>query len=128
MSSIARFTADALRSLEREATMIPLPTPGGDNEGEEQEGAAAVWGFLLVLFFFKLATVILIFWHLRTWESGVVLGATFWYWIPPILLLGAGPALFYYRLRKVRSRRDALRRSEWMVGDDQDAQVRPARR
>ena len=108
--------------------MISLPIPNADNEGDEPEGSAAVWAFLLVLFFFKLATVILIFWHLRTWESGVVLGATFWYWIPPVLLLGAGPVLFYYRLRKVRSRREALRRSEWMVGDDQDAEVRPAHR
>ena len=63
--------------------MIPLPTNRDDSEDEEQEGAAAVWSFLLVLFFFKLATVILIFWHLRSWESGVILGATFWYWIPP---------------------------------------------
>ena len=105
--------------------MISLPT-NRDDDGEEQEGAAAVWAFLLVLFFFKLATVILIFWHLRTWESGVILGATLWYWIPPLLLLGAGPAVFYYRLRKVRSRREALRRSEWMVGDDQDVEIRPA--
>ena len=108
--------------------MISLPTQRDDSEGEEHEGAAAVWAFLLVLFFFKLATVILIFWHMRTWESGVILGSTLWYWFPPLLLLGAGPALFYYRLRKVRSRREALRRSEWMVGDDQDVEVRPGRR
>ena len=62
--------------------MISLPTNREDSEDEDQEGAAAVWSFLLVLFFFKLATVILIFWHLRSWESGVILGATFWYWIP----------------------------------------------
>ena len=107
--------------------MISLPTNRDDSEGEEQEGAAAVWAFLLVLFFFKLATVILIFWHLRSWESGVILGATFWYWIPPLLLLGAGPVLFYYRLRKVRGRREALQRSEWMVGDDQDVEAWSAR-
>jgi hypothetical protein len=107
--------------------MISLPTNRDDSEGEEQDGAAAVWAFLLVLFFFKLATVILIFWHLRSWESGVILGATLWYWFPPLLLLGAGPALFYYRLRKVRARREALQRSEWMVGDDQDLEVRSAR-
>ena len=96
-----------------------LPTQHEEREGEEQEGSAAVWAFLLVLFFFKVATVLLIFWQLRTWESGVILGATFWYWIPPLTLLGAGPALFYYRLRKVRGRRESLRRAEWMVGDDQ---------
>lgn len=38
--------------------MISLPTNRDDSDGEEQEGAAAVWAFLLVLFFFKLATVI----------------------------------------------------------------------
>jgi hypothetical protein len=107
--------------------MISLPTNRDDSEDEDQDGAAAVWSFLLVLFFFKLATVILIFWHLRSWESGVILGATFWYWIPPLLLLGAGPVLFYYRLRKVRARREALQRSEWMVGDDQNVEVRSAR-
>ncbi len=108
--------------------MIPLPTQRDDLEGDERDGTAAVWAFLLVLFFFKLATVILIFWHMRTWESGVVLGSTLWYWFPPLLLLGTGPVLFYYRLRKVRSRREALRRSEWMVGDDQDLVARPAGR
>ena len=106
--------------------MIYLPTQREEFEGEDQEGSAAVWAFLLVLFFFKLATVVLIFWHLRTWESGVFLGATMWYLFPPLILLGAGPVMFYYRLRKVRGRRDALRRSEWMVGDDQDVGVRPA--
>ena len=108
--------------------MIYLPSQREEREGEEQEGSAAVLAFLLVLFFFKLATVILIFWHLRTWESGVILGATFWYWIPPLLLVGAGPAVFYYRLRKVRGRREALRRSEWMVGDDQNLDAAAARR
>jgi len=108
--------------------MTYLPTQRDESEDEDQEGSGAVWGFLLVLFFFKLATVILIFWQLRSWESGIFLGATMWYLFPPLILLGAGPAAFYYRLRKVRARRDALRRSEWMVGDDQDVNVRPAHR
>jgi hypothetical protein len=110
--------------------MIFLPTQREEREleGDEQEGSATVWAFLLVLFFFKLATVVLIFWHMRTWESGIILGATLWYWFPPLLLLGAGPALFYYRLRKVRARRDALQRAEWMVADDHSADVTAARR
>jgi hypothetical protein len=95
--------------------MIPIPRQRDDaDQGDE---AAAVWGFLLVLFGFKVVTVALIFWHLRTWESGVVLGATMWYFFPPLLILGAGPAVFYYRLRKVRARRAALLRSEWMAVD-----------
>ena len=98
--------------------MIPLPGP--DREDHELlEAETAVWGFLLALFIFKLVTVIIIFWYMRTWESGLLLGATLWYWFPPLLLLAAGPVLFYHRLRKVRARREALRRSEWMLDDDQ---------
>lgn len=94
--------------------MIPIPTQHDD---DETEGAAAVWGFLIALFIFKLATVAVIFWHMRTLESGIILGSTLWYWFPPLILLAAGPVAFYYRLRKVRARRDALRRAEWMLDE-----------
>lgn len=96
--------------------MLPLPQ-SPDSADEETEGAAAVWGFLIALFIFKLVTVAVIFWHMRTLESGIILGATLWYWFPPLILLGAGPVLFYLRLRRVRKRRDELRRAEWMVDD-----------
>lgn len=104
--------------------MIPIPSQHDD---EDTEGAASVWGFLLSLFIFKLVTVIVIFWHMRTLESGVILGATSWYFLPPLLLLGAGPVIFYIRLRKVRARREALRRAEWML-DDHEIPAPAARR
>lgn len=102
--------------------------PSQSDETDESEGAGAVWGFLLVLFAFKVVTVVLIFWHLQTWESGIVLGATLWYWFPPLIALAAGPLIFYYRLRKVRARREALRRAEWMIGDDHDVSTTAAQR
>jgi hypothetical protein len=98
--------------------MIPLPQ-APDTTEDEIESETAVWGFLLALFLFKLVTVIVIFWQLRTWESGLILGATLWYFFPPLILLAAGPVYFYYRLRKVRARREALRRSEWMLDDEE---------
>ena len=99
--------------------MIPIPQPPDSGDEDEIESAAAVWGFLIALFLFKLVTVIVIFWQLRTWESGLILGATFWYFFPPLILLAAGPVYFYIRLRRVRAKRDALRRSEWMLDDEQ---------
>lgn len=98
--------------------MIPIPSQP-DAQDDPEDATAAVMAFLLVLFVFKLITVVLIFWHLQTWENGVLLGATMWYWFPPLILLGAGPAMFYYRLRKVRARREALQRSEWMIPEGQ---------
>jgi hypothetical protein len=99
--------------------MIPIPRPPDSTGDDEVESEAAVWGFLLALFLFKLVTVIVIFWQLRTWESGLILGATLWYFFPPLILLAAGPVYFYIRLRRVRARRAALQRSEWMLDDEQ---------
>ena len=97
--------------------MIPLPGP--DREDHELlEAETADLGFLLALFIFKLVTVIIIFWYMRTWESGLLLGATLWYWFPPLMLLAAGPVAFYYRLRTLRARREALQRPEWRLDDE----------
>ena len=81
----------------------------------DREGVAAAWAFVWILLAFKLATVGLIFYHLHTFETGVFLAATTWYWLPPIALLLAGPIVFRLRLRRVRARREALRRAEWML-------------
>ena len=106
--------------------MIYLPTQRDDDE--ESDGAAAVWAFLLTLFFFKVATVVLIFWHMRTWEAGRVprarrSGTSFRPWSC------SGPARrsSTYRLRKVRARREALRRAEWMELEPVESGVRPRR-
>ena len=99
------------------ATKLPHPT----DPDPEYDAAAAVWGFIWVLFAFKMATVVLIFYHLRTTETAAFLAATTWYWFPPLGILLAGPLLFRYRLRRVRAKRDQLRRAEWMLAQDQDA-------
>ncbi len=91
---------------------MALHLPANDPEEESQ---AAVWGFLWVLVGFKLATVGLIFYHMQTVETGIFLGATTWYWLPPLAVLLAGPILFRYRLRRVRAKREQLRRAEWML-------------
>jgi hypothetical protein len=95
-------------------------TPRHRSQPDDHDAGAAVWGFIWVLFAFKLVTVGLIFYHLRTFESGLVIGSTLWYWFPALGVLAGGPLLFRYRLRRVRARRDALRRAEWMVDQERD--------
>jgi len=85
----------------------------------EPEDLGAAWAFLWVLFAFKMATVVLIFWHMRTFETGMLLTATTWFWIPLIGVLVAGPLLFRYRLLRVRAKRERLRRAEWMLEQDE---------
>ena len=77
---------------------------------------STVWAFLWTLFAFKIATVVAIFWAAEgSGEAGALLAATTWPWliIPGFAL--AGPFVYYYRLRRVRARREQLRRAEWMI-------------
>lgn len=94
----------------------------------EPDTGAAVWAFLWVLFAFKMATVGLIFWQMSTFEAGVVLGATTWYWFPVMGVMAAAPVAFHLRLRKARARRAELLRAEWMVPDVEEAGPRPSAR
>ncbi len=110
-SSPAPSPDRALKQLERERR-------------EESDARATVWAFLWVLFAFKLATVGLIFWHLSTFETGVVLGATTWYWFPVMGVLAAAPVALHLRLRKMRARRAELLRAEWMVPGEEVASRR----
>ena len=43
--------------------------------------------------------------------------ATHWPWLVIVVLLLAGPGLAWYRLVRIRARRERLRRAEWMTED-----------
>lgn len=96
-------SAQALKRLERERR-------------EASDDQATVWAFLWVLFWFKIATVGII-WYVAagSGESLAMIAATTWYWL--VIPIGAisGPLLFRWRMIKVRRRREALRRAEWNV-------------
>ncbi|MDQ3513372.1 MAG: hypothetical protein M3462_06840 [Chloroflexota bacterium] len=80
---------------------------------EHDHGAA--WAFLWILFAFKMATVFLIWWASRSYETGVFLAGTTWFWIIVPALAFAAPIAFRWRLIRVRRRRAQLQRSEWLV-------------
>lgn len=81
---------------------------------DRQESSAA-WAFLWILLAFKLITVVLIFWADISSETGVILGATTWYWSVIPILATAGPVIYRLRLRRVRRRRAQLTQSEWVL-------------
>jgi len=99
-------------------TTRPRPLTARDDRppgrpDEHDHGAA--WAFLWILFAFKMATVFLIWWASRSYETGVFLLGTTWFWIIIPVLAFAAPIAFRWRLIRVRRRRAALQRSEWLV-------------
>jgi hypothetical protein len=86
------------------------------DERQKAEERSTVWGFLWVLFVFKMVTVGIIFWAAEgSGEAGALLTATTFPWLIIPALAVAGPLAYWYRLRRVRARRAQLLRAEWMV-------------
>lgn len=79
----------------------------------EQRGA--IWAVAAPLIVFKIWVVILLLWFAPTRAGIEYVVVTGWPWVLAIVALGFGPGLAWWRLVRVRRRREQLRRSEWMV-------------
>ena len=82
---------------------------------EETGTSFGAWTLVWTLYVTKLVTVVLVLLAARSYDAALLLSATTWFWLGPALALGIGPLLFRLRLRRVRARRDDLRRAEWMT-------------
>ena len=83
------------------------------------DGKAAFWTFAGMGIAFKLVTSVIIFVMAPSAHSAIFLFVMQWYWLLlPLPLIV--PLMFWYRLRRVRRRRQQLIYSEWTVEPDVD--------
>jgi hypothetical protein len=87
---------------------------------EDEGSKAALWTFIGMGVGFKVITSIIIFVMEPTVASAAFLVAMQWYWLLLPLPFVAVPAVFWYRLWRVRRRRRQLIRSEWAVESEAD--------
>ena len=97
--------------------MAALPAGHEAEAARTREERRAVWGFVWVLFGFKIATVVAIVVASRSEEAVVLAAATTWYFLPVPFVAVGGALVFRYRLVRVRRRRERLRRAEWLLDD-----------
>lgn len=89
-----------------------------DEQRRATHDRTTVWGFIWVLFLFKVGTVVATMWAAGlSSEATVLLSITTWPWLVVPGLAVSGPLLYRYRLRRVRARKLALQRSEWVVNE-----------
>jgi hypothetical protein len=102
--------------LQRTLSRLTEPDSRGPILDQGRYDRVTVWAFIWVLFAFKLGSVVVIAWAAGvSAEVGFLLSATTWPWLIIPAVAFSGPVLYRYRLRRVRARRQALQRSEWMI-------------
>ena len=86
-----------------------------EQELNDEESSAA-WAFVWILFAFKIATLLATFWSAAgSMDAAIILMGTNWIFIVIPMFAIWGQILFPYRLRRVRRRRAAMVRSEWIL-------------
>lgn len=111
--------------------LLPIPTDPTLPEAApaDHRGGNNPLPLVLTLLGAKLATIAIVLWMAWTPEAGLLVAVTTWYWLVVLAALVAGPVLFAVRLRRLRGRREQLRRAEWMVEDAPAREpARPRRR
>lgn len=99
-----------------ESEAIPVGDHRSAEQRREDDEKATVWAFVWTLFVFKIATIVATFWAAAgSMEAAVILMATNWIWIVIPMFAIWGPIVFHYRKRRVRRRKSAMLRSEWML-------------
>jgi hypothetical protein len=73
------------------------------------------WLLIGVIVGAKAATIVAILFFSMSYETGGFVLLTHWHWLPMLGALVAAPVGYAIRVRRVRSRREALRRSEWLL-------------
>lgn len=94
---------------------VPIETKAPPRKPQE---LTSVWPFVWILFGFKFATALIIWWFAAGSEGTYsILASTHWFWMIIPLLAMAGPAAYQWRLRRVRRKRARLQAAEWMVDE-----------
>ncbi|MCX7624274.1 MAG: hypothetical protein RMK01_11340 [Thermomicrobium sp.] len=75
------------------------------------------WWFGGIVVGFKLWTVLLVIVFSVQWSTAWYLVLNHVAWFIGLVVLGSGPFLFWYRLVRVRRRREELLRAEWEISE-----------
>lgn len=101
---------------------------GSTNPGAGEDATSfGAWTLLWVVYLTKVFTIVLVLITVHSQEAALLLSITTWFWIGPLIAIGAAPLLFRWRLRRVRARRRALLQAEWLFSEELDGVPVPPR-
>ena len=101
----------------------------GSCVGDEGETGTSVgaWTLVWTLVVMKIVTIGVVVLAARRAEAGALFAVITWHWLVLLGALLVAPVVFRVRLRRVRARRTALLRAEWMMDEVDKVVVGPSR-
>lgn len=87
---------------------------------DNEDTPGNVWLLIWTIYLAKLATIVLVIWIARDYQATALIAVTTLPWLVLAVALGCGPLFFHLRLRRVRARREHLRRAEWLLSSPTD--------
>jgi hypothetical protein len=99
----------------------PAPPPLLLPESDDQIGwpSRGSWMMIISLLIAKIGGLIVVFAIEPSEMAALFAVVSTWLWAVVLAILLSGPVAFWWRKRRVRSRRAELQRSEWMLQPDE---------
>lgn len=99
---------------------LPAPPPLLIPESEELLGwpSRGTWMMIGALLIAKIGGLIVVFMIDPSKMAAMFAVVSSWLWAVVLGILLSGPATYWWRIRRVRARRDELQRAEWLVEPD----------
>jgi membrane protein YdbS with pleckstrin-like domain len=99
----------------------PAPPPLLVPESDDQFGrpTRGTWLMIVMLLIVKIGGLIVVFAIDPSELAALFAVVTTWLWLVILGILLGGPAVYAWRVRRVRARRAELQRAEWMVDTEE---------
>ncbi|MCO5223210.1 MAG: hypothetical protein M9947_16800 [Thermomicrobiales bacterium] len=100
---------------------LNAPPPLLVEESDEFLGqlSRGTWILIAAMVIGKIGLLVVVFSYDRSQSAGIFALISSWLWVIGLAFVLSGPATFAWRIRRMRARRTALQRSEWIVEDDE---------
>lgn len=108
-------------SMASRSSRTPPPPPPDD-----EDASFGAWTLIWVLYATKLVTIVAVVWAAHSYEATVLVTATTWIWLGPLIVFTAAPLLFRYRLHRIRARRTQLLHAEWTADEPSAVSDQPS--
>lgn len=96
---------------------LPAPPPLLIDDSDDLFGrpSRGTWMMIITMLIVKIGALVIVFSIDRSTTAAMYAIVASWFWILMLAIVLSGPITYAWRVRRVRARKAALQRSEWII-------------